>query len=106
MTKLLQDWLRSQAEQRPEATALVQQDRRLSYGEAERISNQFANMLRSAGCQDGDRVCLLLPKSLDAILAIHGTLKAGCIYVPLDVESPPERLAHVFETSRPRAVLA
>ena len=97
MTRRLQDWATLQVERRPNATAVVMQGERLSYSEVEQASNRLARMLRKAGCAKGDRVCLLTSKSPDAIVAIHAILKAGCLCVPMDVQSPALRLAKIIE---------
>ena len=52
------------AEARPEATALVFKGTRLTYRELEEASNRLARALKKAGCRRGDRVGLLMPKSL------------------------------------------
>jgi non-ribosomal peptide synthetase component F len=105
MIQRLQDWVAAQAQQRPEATALVLGNERMTYGRLEEISNQLARMLRKGGCGRGDRVCLLLPKSPRAIASILGVLKAGCIYVPLDPSCPAARLAKMVATSENRWML-
>lgn len=106
MRRPLHAWLTLQAERRPDATALVMHDRRLSYETTEQESNRLAKALRSMGCMPGDRVCLLLPKSIDAIVAVQAVLKVGAIYVPLDPDSPAVRLAHIVRACRPRAILS
>ena len=50
------------------------------------------------GCRPGDRVCLFLPKSVTAIVAMLGVLKADCAYVPLDSNSPSARLLKIIES--------
>jgi amino acid adenylation domain-containing protein len=106
MIERLQGWVAAQAQQRPEATAVVLKGERMSYGRLEEISNQLARMLIEGGCRRGDRVCLLLPKSPAAIAAILGVLKADCIYVPLDPSCPVLRLAKIVETCENRWILA
>ncbi|HXI42662.1 MAG TPA: amino acid adenylation domain-containing protein [Bryobacteraceae bacterium] len=106
MIERLQSWVAAQAQQRPEATAMVLQGERMTYGRLEEISNQLARMLIDGGCRRGDRVCLLLPKSTVAIAGILGVLKAGCIYVPLDPSCPAARLAKIVETCQNRWILA
>ena len=56
-------------------------------------------------CQRGDRVCLFLPKSPVAIEAMLGTLKADCIYVPVDVASPAARHEQILKSAEPRVIL-
>jgi len=60
----------------------------MSYGELEQSSSRLARLLAEAGCEPGDRVCLFVPKSPATIVSILATLKASCVYVPIDVASP------------------
>jgi amino acid adenylation domain-containing protein len=106
MIERLQGWVAVQAQERPEATALVMKGKRMTYSRLEEISNQLARMLIDGGCRRGDRVCLLLPKSPAAIAGILGILKADCIYVPLDPSCPAARLSKIVETCENRWILA
>jgi amino acid adenylation domain-containing protein len=106
MTKHLQDWLVRQAERRPDACALVFNGKRASYGELDEASNRLSRALQAVGCRRGDRVALLLPKSIQAIIAMFATLKADCTYVPLDTASPPARLVRILQDCESRCLLA
>src|SRR3989475_3388563 len=106
MTALLQQWVTEQAERRPEATAGVMDGARMTYEELEASSNRLARTLKAAGCQQGDRVALLLAKSPLTIVSMVGTLKADCTYVPLDASSPAPRVAKIVESAEPRVILA
>jgi amino acid adenylation domain-containing protein len=103
---LLQQGVTAQADVRPEATALVFRETRLTYRALEEASNRLANLLKDAGCQRGDRVALLMPKMPMAIVAMLGVLKADAIYVPMDPASPAARQARVLEISDCRCILA
>jgi len=92
MTRLLQDRLTLQAERRPEACAVVCDGKRITYGDLDQASNRLARALKASGCGRGDRVALLLPKSIQALVAMFAALKADCIYVPLDTSMPFEEL--------------
>jgi len=106
MTALLQQWVTEQAERRPDATAVVMHGARMTYEELEASSSRLARTLKAAGCQQGDRVALLLAKSPLAIVSMVGTLKADCTYVPLDASSPAPRVAKIVESAEPRVILA
>src|SRR5690349_13361585 len=97
--RLLQDTVRAQAELNPDAVALVYKELTATYQELEDSGARLARALRLAGCRKGDRVGLLLPKSIPAIVGMLGTLKAGCVYVPLDAASPAARLAKIIDAS-------
>jgi amino acid adenylation domain-containing protein len=105
MTQVLHQWVSSQAQRRPEARAVVAGGLSLSYGELDTLSTQLARSLRLSGCQRGDRICLLMPKSPLAIVAIIGIYKAGGSYVPLDPASPASRLSRIINSCDSRCIL-
>jgi amino acid adenylation domain-containing protein len=104
--RLLQEYLASQAEIRPDSPALHWNAKLVSYGALERRANQLAWMLKQEGCRPGDRVALLLPKGPLAITAMQAVLKADCCYTPLDPQNPPIRIARVLDALECRCVLA
>jgi amino acid adenylation domain-containing protein len=106
MPELLHEWVGAQAERRPEAVAIVSGEEQLTYARLEGLSNQLARTLRANGCEAGDRVALLMPKSPAAIVALLGIYKADCIYVPLDPSSPAGRLRKILEACENRWLLA
>jgi len=95
-----------QAQRQPEALAVALGDERLTYGQLDALSNRLAWCLIHGGCQPGDRIALLMPKSPVAIAAIIGIYKAGCIYMPLDPAGPAQRLAVMIDSCEPRWILA
>jgi amino acid adenylation domain-containing protein len=106
MPRLLQDWVTEQAEKRPSASAVVSGGARLTYAELDALSTQVARLLKQAGCQQGDRVASLMPKSPMAIVGLLGIYKADCIYVPLDPLSPVSRLTKILDSCENRWLLA
>ena len=59
-------------------------DERLTYGQLARRANGLARVLIDQGVKRGDRVGILMSKSIRCPEAIHGIMKAGAAYVPLD----------------------
>ena len=106
MTQRLQDWLTLQAEKHPEACAAVFHPASITYGRLEAESNRLARALIAIGCGAGDRIALLLPKSIEALIAMFGSIKAGCTYVPIDTASPAARIARILEQCESRCMLA
>lgn len=105
MRHLLHQLIASRAQRQPDAPAVVTATARMSYGELDATSNRLARMLRESGCRRGDRICLLAPKSAEAISAILAIYKADAVYVPLDLASPGTRLARILRASMPAALL-
>ncbi|MET8324631.1 amino acid adenylation domain-containing protein, partial [Micromonospora sp. NPDC005189] len=81
----------------PDAVAVVQGDRQLTYGELDRRSDQLAVLLRGRGVGPDVLVGVCLPRSLEVIVAILGVSKAGGAYVPLDPGLPADRLVWLVE---------
>ncbi len=89
----------AQAGKRPDATAVVFERGRLSYGELDRRSNQLAHHLRGLGVGPETVVGLCLERSLELIVGLLGILKAGGAYLPLDPDYPSERLRDMIESA-------
>ncbi|MGE0461428.1 MAG: amino acid adenylation domain-containing protein [Vicinamibacterales bacterium] len=68
----------------------------LAYGDLARRSNGLARRLVDEGVRRGDRVGIFTTKSVDVAVAMHGIMKAGAAYVPLDPFAPPARTAFVI----------
>jgi non-ribosomal peptide synthetase-like protein len=82
---------------RPGAAAVVESGSATTYLELDRAANRLARFLRARGVRRGDRVGVLLDRSLDAYTAVLGILKAGAAYVPLDPSHPRKRTGWVLE---------
>ncbi|WP_354400011.1 amino acid adenylation domain-containing protein [Variovorax sp. OAS795] len=95
-----------QAAAAPDATALVQGDARMSYGELDRHSDALAHRLQHLGVRAGDSVGLVLERSMDAVVAQLAVLKAGAAYVPVPTDFPPERIAYMLDEAEARQVIA
>jgi amino acid adenylation domain-containing protein len=78
---------------------------RLSYAALERDVDRLATRLARWGIERGDRVGLFLPKSLEAVTAIHGILRTGAAYVPVDPTGPASRAAKILESSGVKAAI-
>jgi amino acid adenylation domain-containing protein len=105
MPRLIQSYADVQAKLTPMARAIVLGNEALTYGELDRWSNSLARTLQSHGCCPGDRVGLLVSKWPLAVASILGILKADCVYVPLDIESPVPRAIEILHNSEPRLLL-
>lgn len=81
----------------PNKEAVWCDKRHITYRELEAVSNQMANTLVEIGVERGDRVGIYLDKSIEAVIAIFGILKAGGVYVPLDPHAPTKRIAFIIQ---------
>ncbi len=103
--KTIVELFEQQAARTPRAIALVGPAQQLSYQELSERSNQLASLLTEQGVRAGDCVGIYLERSLEAVVAILATLKAGAAYVPLEVDYPSERTGYMLADCRARLVL-
>jgi amino acid adenylation domain-containing protein len=97
--------LAAQAVATPEAPALVLDDCTWSYAELNQRANRIAHQLLTLDLAAEARIGLCLPRGLEMVAALFGTLKAGLAFVPLDPDFPAERLAHMIEDAGIRLLL-
>ena len=90
----------SQVNQRPDASAVVFEDERVTYGELNARANQLAHYLRSLGAGPEVLVGIFLENSVERIVALLGVLKSGAAFVPLDTKYPAERLRLMLDDTR------
>uniref|UniRef100_UPI000464EC0F non-ribosomal peptide synthetase n=1 Tax=Pseudomonas tremae TaxID=200454 RepID=UPI000464EC0F len=102
---LVHQLFEQQAQQQPQALALVCGDECVTYADLNRRSSQVAHVLLSLGIVADDRVAICVERSVEMVVGLLGILKAGGAYVPLDPGYPLERLRYMLEDSAPVAVL-
>ncbi|MBD8529926.1 non-ribosomal peptide synthetase [Massilia sp. CFBP 13647] len=102
----LHGWFEAVAAQAPDAVALVQEGRQLGYAALDAQARRLAAGLRARGIGPGQLVALYLAPGIELVAAVLGVLKAGAAYLPLDPNSPPERLAWMLDDARPALVLS
>lgn len=83
------------AQATPDHGALRWQERSLTYGALDAVSNGIANALIEGGVVRGDRVALYMPKTHEAVASVYGIMKAGAAYVPIDPKAPVARAATI-----------
>ncbi|WP_374244187.1 amino acid adenylation domain-containing protein, partial [Mycobacterium sp. CnD-18-1] len=87
------------------AVAVVFNDRSMTYAELDEASNQLAHRLVSLGVGPGERVALLFPRSIEAIVCIVAVLKSGAAYVPIDPMHPDERIQFMLDDADPAVAI-
>src|SRR5262249_41691363 len=89
----------------PGAVAVSFGDSSMSYRGLEGAANRLAHLLVEQGVGPGQRVALLFPRSVEAIVAILGVLKTGAAYVPIGPALPDARLDFVLADAGPAVVV-
>ncbi len=83
----------AQVKRTPQAVAVVDEHRRLSYAELQARADRLSTALRRAGAGPERCVGVCVGRSVDLVVALLGVLGSGAAYVPLDPAYPAERLA-------------
>jgi amino acid adenylation domain-containing protein len=102
----LHQYLEQSASRRSEQTAVEEPEgATITYRELDALSDRLRDRLRHMGVGSGDRVGIYLRKSIDAVAAIFGILKAGAAYVPVDPGAPAARNAYIHNDCSVKAVV-
>ncbi|QHS63363.1 non-ribosomal peptide synthetase [Chitinophaga agri] len=106
-TETMVSLFESQAASDPEATAVIYNNRSLSYRELNERANMVAHFLRMRlSVKQGDLVAVMQEKSELLIVAMLGVLKAGGVYMPVDPAYPADRIRYMLGDSKVKVILA
>src|SRR5688572_7755181 len=83
----------------PGREALVTRTRRLSYAQLDAEANQAADALRELGVRPGDRVAASLPNDADVVVAFHGAMRLGAVWLGVNRALAPPEKRYLLEDS-------
>ncbi|MEO3855069.1 amino acid adenylation domain-containing protein [Acrocarpospora sp. B8E8] len=89
----------------PTDTAVICGDEQLSYAQLDARTDQLARHLIANGIGPEQVVAMALPRSVEMVVAIVATLKAGGAYLPIDLAYPAERISYMLADAEPALVL-
>jgi len=103
--KTVHELFEENALEKPEAVALVFEDKEMTYKELNERSNQLARELRARGVEPNSVVAIMMDRSLEMIIGMLGVLKSGGAYLPVDPKHPEDRKGFMFEDSNIKVLL-
>ncbi|MBB5968204.1 non-ribosomal peptide synthetase, partial [Planomonospora venezuelensis] len=95
----------AQVARSPGAVAVTCGPVELTYGGLDARAGRLAGVLAGLGVGPERFVALLVPRSVELVVAVVGVLKAGGAYVPVDPAYPVERVGFMVEDAAPMAVV-
>ncbi|WP_052344805.1 non-ribosomal peptide synthetase [Thermocrispum municipale] len=91
--------------EQPDAVAVVDGGHEYTYRDLDARANRIARLLAARSVGAESVVGIAIPRSVDQVAAILGTLKVGAAYLPLDLAHPADRLAYMLSDSSATVVL-
>lgn len=102
---LLHDFIQYHAREHSDLDFAVLGAKRITYREADAVTNQIAHALIGAGLAKGDRFAYLSKNSIDYALMFYGASKAGVVPVPLNYRLAPPELAYIINDAGAKLVI-
>lgn len=99
------EWVARACSEFPEQAAIEGSDRQLSYAALNARANQVADCLTASRIGPGSVVAVIVPDRIEIISVLLGVFRAGCVFVPLEADSPPERLRQLLARLSPDALV-
>ncbi len=97
---VLADLIRMHAAQRPSSTALLQDRRRLHYGELDALMDRVAVALQRDGVQPREAIAICAANSIEFAVVFLGALRAGVTVAPLSPASTASSLADMVADAK------
>jgi len=97
--------LRTIARQHPERLFAHFEGEPIHFSQLAAAANAVAARLHAQGLRAGDRVVVMMANSPLALAVVHGLLRAGLVWVPVNPVLVGEPLAHVLRTVEPGLIL-
>jgi amino acid adenylation domain-containing protein len=96
----------AQAERTPDAVPVSSGDARLTYRELDERANRLAHRLLGLGVEPEAPIAILMERSVNVVVAILASLKAGGCYLPLHSAYPVERMQWIIDQAGAPVLLA
>jgi acyl-CoA ligase (AMP-forming) (exosortase A-associated) len=105
MSELLFELPLRSAGRTPDAPCLTFKGSSFSYESTARAIESFAASLMRFGLGRSERVAIYLPKQPETVVAIFGTARAGCVFVPVNPLLKPEQVGHILRDCNVKVVV-
>ena len=99
------EMLRQSFSQAGDALAVIDGDTRVTYRELDSASQALAAHLAQRGVKPGDRVAVMLPNTIDAVVSVIAIAYLGGIVVPIGTRLRRPEIAFIFDDAQPVAVI-
>lgn len=105
LDKTISQLFEEQVTKTPSQIAVIFQDQSLKYDALNAMANQLAWSIRSSGATAGTIIGIFCDRSIEFLIGILATFKAGAAYIPLDPSHPNLRVSQVIKQCRADIIL-
>jgi long-chain acyl-CoA synthetase len=103
--KVLDDLIRFQAESGPDRSAILFEDRSISYGELYEEVDRAARTLLGLGIGRGDRLGLMLPNRPEMLILYCACFRIGAVVVPVNTRYQRPEIEYALDHSECRLLI-
>lgn len=104
--KTIVNLFEEQVNKNPGKTAVIFENKKISFSELNKRSNQLAWYLLKYGVKKEALIPVCIERSAEMLIAILGILKAGAAYVPIDPEYPVDRISYMLADIKARLIIS
>ncbi len=91
--------------ERPKDICVIFEDQKYTYEYMDKKSDELAYYLTKRGIKKQQRVMIYMDRSEKIIISILAILKCQCVYVPIDISTPIERINVIYQDASPFCIL-
>jgi amino acid adenylation domain-containing protein len=103
--KTLHQLFEEQVKRTPNKIAVVDDKVQLTYQQLNERANQVARLIQKLEIKSGELIAILKQRDVNFLVGILAILKAGGVYVPVDITYPPERVKYMLSNSEAKTLL-
>ncbi len=104
-TGVVHELFEAQVRNNPEAIAVTHLDQEITYAQLDVFSNQLANHMIKRGVEPQSFVGISVDRSLEMMVSVLATLKAGAAYIPIEPSFPEDLAEFMVQDSSPAAII-
>lgn len=104
-TEKISDALYNQLKTRPQKTAIIQGEQKISYAELTARSHAIGEELRNLGIEKGDKVAVLFPNHSEFVAIFFAIVGIGAVVVPVNPLLKSDEIAHIVSDSQAKILV-
>ena len=103
--KTIHELFEQQVRKTPDNTAVICDDKSITYKQLNEKANSLAVLLREKGIKPGDVAAIMVSRSIEMIVGMLAVLKACAAFLPIDQIYPAERVNYMLQNSNAKLLL-